>query len=69
MPVRFLELIAPAPFERYFEQLAPLVPEQAPPDVPAILALAARYGLEMHLDDLPRLAQQYRLTLPGLPPE
>jgi quercetin dioxygenase-like cupin family protein len=68
-PVHFLALFAPTTIEPYFGELAPLVPEHAPPDVAGIMALAARYGIQMHLDHLPRMARQYGLSLPGLSQE
>lgn len=66
VPLRFLELITPAAFEGYFARLAPLVPVNAAPDVPGLLALAASYGLTMHMEHLPSLAQRHGLNLPGL---
>src|SRR5829696_4635507 len=47
VPARILEIISPAGFERYFEELIELLPQDGPPDPAAIGALAARYGLEL----------------------
>ena len=41
---RVVEIISPAGFERYFEELAEILSVGGPPDVPGIEALAARYG-------------------------
>src|SRR6202011_1219221 len=45
-PARILEIISPAGFEGYFEQLTELLRDAGPPDPAAIAALAATYGLE-----------------------
>jgi quercetin dioxygenase-like cupin family protein len=46
-PARMLEIISPAPFAKYFEELEPLMAGPQGPDFPAIAALQARYGLTM----------------------
>ena len=55
---RILEIISPAGFERYFEELAtwerPLNPEK-------VLALAARYDVELDFDSIPHLIKEYGL--------
>jgi quercetin dioxygenase-like cupin family protein len=61
-PARLLEIISPAGFEKYFDELAPLIPAGAPPDVEAIAALQARYGLEMDFDSRPVLIEQHGLV-------
>lgn len=60
-PLRFLEIISPAGFERYFAELKALVPAQVPPDLGAIAALAARYGVEFDFEAMPRLIQEHGL--------
>jgi len=57
-PARILEIISPAGFERYFEELLELLPKAGPPDPNAIAALAARYGLELDFASLPRIAKE-----------
>jgi quercetin dioxygenase-like cupin family protein len=64
-PARLLEIISPAGFERYFEELAPLLPPSAPPDFESIAALQQRYGLTMDFDSTERLAREHGLDLPG----
>ena len=61
--VRFLEIIAPAGFERYFAELAPLVPDNGPPDIEGIVALAGQYGLEFDMTAVPGLLERYGLTM------
>jgi quercetin dioxygenase-like cupin family protein len=46
-PARVLEIISPAPFVSYFEEISPLMMGPEGPDFPAIAALQARYGLSM----------------------
>ncbi len=55
-PVRFLELITPAGFERYFDELA--AGKESPPEV------AARYGLEVDFDSVPLLCEEHGLVFP-----
>ena len=61
--VRFLEIITPAGFERYFADLAPLIPDDGPPDIHGIVALAERYGLEFDMEAVPRLLERYGLRM------
>jgi mannose-6-phosphate isomerase-like protein (cupin superfamily) len=60
-PARILELISPAGFERYFEELVDLLQQAGRPEPDAMAALAARYGLEVDLESVPRLTQEYGL--------
>jgi quercetin dioxygenase-like cupin family protein len=61
-PARILEIISPAGFERYFEELLELLPTTGPPDPNAIAALAARYGLELDFASLPRIAKDFGVS-------
>lgn len=58
---RILEVISPAGFERYFDELVGLLQQAGPPDPGALAALAARYGLEVDLTSIPRLTEEYGL--------
>ena len=60
-PVRLLEIISPAGFERYFAELAPLLRPQ--PGFEALAALQARYGLRMDMDTVATICERE-----GLPP-
>jgi quercetin dioxygenase-like cupin family protein len=62
-PVRFLEVITPGGFEAYFAELAPLVPTAGPPDLTAIAALAARYGLTFDFASMPALLAEHGVRL------
>ncbi|WP_129663335.1 cupin domain-containing protein [Phytoactinopolyspora endophytica] len=58
---RVLEMISPGRFGQYFRQLVPLF--QPEPDVPALVALAAQYGLSMDMDSIGPLIERHHLTL------
>lgn len=62
-PVRFLEVISPGGFEEYFVELAALIPPDRAPDMGALIALAARYGMEFDLAAMPELLSRHSLRL------
>ena len=70
VPARALEIISPAGFERYFAELAPLIPpaNQGPLDEEAIGAVRAKYALEMDMDSIPVLAERHGLAIDAPPP-
>lgn len=49
-PARIIEIISPAGFEKYFEELAELVGAGGPPDRSKLASLAQRYALSYHLE-------------------
>ncbi len=56
-----LEIISPAGFEKYFEELVELFPDGKPqPD--KIGAIAQRYGLELDPSTIPSLCAEHRLN-------
>lgn len=61
--VRFLEVISPGGFEEYFAELAGIVSAGSPPDLGAIVALGARYGLEFDMKSIPDLMERHGLRL------
>ena len=61
-PARILEVISPSGFERFFDELVELGGVGGPPDPEVLLALAARYGLEMELSSIPGLLAEHGLT-------
>jgi cupin domain len=64
-PARVLELISPAGFERYFAELAALVPPAVPaPDLEGLAELQARYGVEMDFASIERLSREHGLGSP-----
>jgi mannose-6-phosphate isomerase-like protein (cupin superfamily) len=65
-PARILEIISPAGFEKYFDELVDMV--TAGPDPAQIAALAARYELELDFESVPRLVATHGVTFPVGPP-
>jgi quercetin dioxygenase-like cupin family protein len=61
-PARILEFISPGGFEGYFARLAELLAAGGPPDPAAVGQIAADYGLEVDIESVPRLAEQYGLS-------
>jgi quercetin dioxygenase-like cupin family protein len=59
-PLRFLELVSPAGFERYFRELAPLLEAG---DRAAVAEVAARYELEIDFSTIPVLAERHGLEV------
>ena len=61
-PARLLEIISPAGFERYFEEIAPLLPPNRPePDFEALGEVRERYELEVDLDSIGPLMERHGL--------
>jgi len=64
-PARILEIIAPAGFEQFFAELAPLSAGGAP-DPEAMGELCARYALDMQPESVPGLCARFGLWFPGV---
>jgi quercetin dioxygenase-like cupin family protein len=63
-PARMIEVISPAGFEHFFRELAGMTAAVSP-QLPDVMALASRYGLEFGQPDwLPELISRYHLTPP-----
>jgi len=60
-PARILEIIAPAGFERFFQELSDMGGAQNA-DPQDLGELAARYGLEMQPDSVPGLLERFDLV-------
>ena len=61
-PCRILEIIAPAGFERFFEELSAMGGAiEADPD--DLIALGTRYGLSFELDSVPELLERFGLRI------
>jgi mannose-6-phosphate isomerase-like protein (cupin superfamily) len=60
-PCRILEIIAPAGFEHYFDELVDVL-AQGPPDFEAIGKIAARYGLDVQPESIPELCERFGVT-------
>jgi quercetin dioxygenase-like cupin family protein len=66
-PARILEIISPAGFEKYFEEVSELAALQVPPSDPRRLALSEKYHVEFDRSRVMELAQKYNLVLPSTP--
>jgi mannose-6-phosphate isomerase-like protein (cupin superfamily) len=65
-PARILEIISPAGFEKYFEELVDLGGStRARPE--ALAELGARYELEVDPESIPGLVERFGLRFPGEP--
>ena len=60
-PARILEIISPAGFERFFEEVTELPSDADPPERVQFLAIAARYGLELDFGSIPALLEAHGL--------
>jgi mannose-6-phosphate isomerase-like protein (cupin superfamily) len=67
-PARILEIISPAGFERFFENLVDMS-AAGPPDPERLGELAAEHGLEFDLEATPAIAKEHGLIFPMLPEE
>ena len=65
VPARMIEVISPAGFEHFFREMSELLADGQPPSPDVVLAIAARYGLQLHRPAwLPDLIERYGLTPP-----
>lgn len=62
-PCRILEIISPAGFEHYFEELVDMIGPRTPETVGAI---ADRYGLELKFETIRELVTEHGLIWPGV---
>ncbi len=60
-PARILEIISPAGFEKYFEELSDYLASDSL-DLDKATDLAARYGLEAQLESIGPLCEEHGLT-------
>ena len=65
-PARILEIIAPAGFERFFDELVDLQ-GVAEADPQVLMELCAQYELDMNPDSVPGLVERFGLRFPGEP--
>ncbi|WP_308161841.1 cupin domain-containing protein [Mycolicibacterium goodii] len=65
-PARILEIISPAGFEQFFDELAGLGGVQQI-STENLDELCARYDLEMDVDSVPELCHRFGLRFPGEP--
>ncbi len=63
-PARLLEVIAPAGFESYFEEMAPVLNVDGPPNEEQMDSIAEKYGLTYQMEQIPALMMKYHLHDP-----
>jgi mannose-6-phosphate isomerase-like protein (cupin superfamily) len=63
-PAYILEIISPAGFERFFEELVDMG-GVANADPEQLVEIAARYGHHFKLDSVPELIERFGLVFPG----
>ncbi len=62
-PLRLLAVFAPGGLERYYAEVAALVPAGGAPDVPAILAVSAAHGVEVEMLSLLDIIERHKVEL------
>jgi mannose-6-phosphate isomerase-like protein (cupin superfamily) len=65
-PARILEIISPAGFERFFDELVDLG-GAGQAEEQSLIDLSARYELEMDPESVPGLVERFGLQFPGVP--
>jgi mannose-6-phosphate isomerase-like protein (cupin superfamily) len=65
-PCRVLEIISPAGFEKYFDEMVDLL-DAGPPEIEKLVELGALYGLEADPTSIPGLLAEYGLVHPMFP--
>lgn len=63
-PAQVMEIISPAGFERYFQEISTCFPEDGPPDLGTLAEANAKYGLQMDFESLPLLMERFNLARP-----
>ena len=61
--VRFLSVIAPGGLERYYEEVAAVVPARGRPDIAAVHAASSRYGIELDMLSLYDIIERHHVQL------
>lgn len=64
-PATVIEIISPAGFEAYFDELEELLSTGEEPDLNELGALGERYGLTYHMELVPELVERHDVQLPG----
>jgi quercetin dioxygenase-like cupin family protein len=62
-PARILEIISPAGFEKYFDELAVILSTPGAPDADRMTTLRVKFALEMDLASVPMLIEKYGLRI------
>jgi quercetin dioxygenase-like cupin family protein len=62
---KVLEVISPAGFERYFDELVAFFPLDGEPDLEGMVEANTRYGIDMDFDSLPDIVRRFDLADPA----
>jgi mannose-6-phosphate isomerase-like protein (cupin superfamily) len=62
-PARFLSVFAPAGIEAYYAEVAAAISPAGVPDLPAVLAASARYGITVDMASLYDLVERFGVQL------
>jgi quercetin dioxygenase-like cupin family protein len=62
---KVLEVITPAGFERYFDELVAYFPVEGEPDLDGMVRANQKYGIEMDFDSLPEIIGRFGLADPA----
>ncbi len=60
---RLIEIISPAGFEKYFEEVAKVRSAGGSPDRAKIAEIAGKYGMTFHMEQVPELEEKYNIKL------
>jgi len=61
-PARLIEIISPAGFEKFFEELAAMEGMEGPPPQEVLDDIKERYGHELDFERTPQIAEQFGLS-------
>jgi quercetin dioxygenase-like cupin family protein len=62
-PARFLDMVTPGGLERWYEEIASLVPASGRVDVDRVLEISRGYGLEFEMDSLVDIMSRHEVRL------
>ncbi len=64
-PARIIEIISPAGFEKYFDEIGEVVSSAAggEPDFGKLMEIASKYGLTMHMERMPEIMEKHGVEL------
>jgi uncharacterized cupin superfamily protein len=61
--VRFLSVVAPGGLERYYAEVGALVPSKGKPDIEAVIATSAQYGIDLDMLSLYDIIERHQVQL------
>jgi hypothetical protein len=61
--IRFCAIVAPAGLERYYQEVAAIVPDRGAPNIDAVLAISERFGVDVDLLSLYDIIERHAVHL------